>query len=69
MAKVLHLSKLSRGHVEMSESGSQLEIYADQNVCIYFCLFKKIKYFFELFYKNLKKNIYMYLCLLGKNTS
>lgn len=47
MAKVLHLSKLSRGHVEMSESGSQLEIYADPNVKIRFCLLKKqiISYF------------------------
>jgi hypothetical protein len=32
MAKVLHLSKLSRGHVELSESGSRLEIFADQTV-------------------------------------
>ncbi|CAF3362122.1 unnamed protein product [Rotaria sp. Silwood1] len=31
MANVLHLSKLSRGHVELSENGSRLEIYADQN--------------------------------------
>ncbi|CAF2964306.1 unnamed protein product [Rotaria sp. Silwood2] len=31
MANVLHLSKLSRGHVELSDTGSRLEIYADQN--------------------------------------
>jgi hypothetical protein len=33
MAKVIYLSKLSRGHVELSESGSRLEIFADQTVC------------------------------------
>ncbi|CAF0909783.1 unnamed protein product [Rotaria sordida] len=31
MANVLHLSKLSRGHVELSENGSRLEIFADSN--------------------------------------
>ncbi|CAF4339793.1 unnamed protein product [Rotaria socialis] len=31
MANALHLSKLSRGHVEFSESGSRLEIYPDSN--------------------------------------
>jgi hypothetical protein len=37
MSKILHLSKLSRGYVEISESGSRLEIFADQTVCT--CLF------------------------------
>ena len=32
MAKILHLSKLSRGHVELSETGSRLDILPDQNV-------------------------------------
>ena len=35
MAKALHLSKLSRGHVELSENGSRLEIFADQTVCLF----------------------------------
>ncbi len=41
MAKVLHLSKLSRGHVELSESGSRLEIFADHTVYIFLLLKKK----------------------------
>lgn len=41
MSKVLHLSKLSRGHVEVSESGSRLEIFADQTVRHVFLLLKK----------------------------
>jgi hypothetical protein len=45
MAKVLHLSKLSRGYVEYSESGSRLEIFPEQNVC-YLSLLEKIKYLF-----------------------
>jgi len=32
MSKILQLSKLSRGHVELSESGSRLEIFPDQDV-------------------------------------
>ena len=35
MAKVLHLSKLSRGHVEVSENGSRLDIIADHGVCLF----------------------------------
>ena len=35
MAKVLHLSKLSRGHVEVSENGSRLDIIADHGVGIF----------------------------------
>ncbi len=41
MAKVLHLSKLSRGHVELSESGSRLEIFADQTVRTFLLLNNK----------------------------
>lgn len=43
MAKILHLSKLSRGHVEVSDSGSRLEIFADQTVRSYFCCLRTKK--------------------------
>jgi hypothetical protein len=43
MAKILHLSKLSRGHGEISDSGSRLEIFADQTVRSFFLLLKKTR--------------------------
>jgi hypothetical protein len=51
MAKTLHLSKLSRGHVEMSESGSRLEIFADHTVRIFLSRFE-IQFFVFLFRKD-----------------
>ena len=33
MTNVLHLSKLSRGHVELSRNGTHLEVFPDQSVC------------------------------------
>jgi hypothetical protein len=57
MAKVLHLSKLSRGHVELSESGSRFEIFADKTVRSFILLNKK------------KKNHFFYILnILGKTT-
>jgi hypothetical protein len=59
MAKVLHLSKLSRGHVELSESGSRLEIFAD----------KTVRSFILLNNNNNKKNNFFYILnILGKTT-